>query len=79
MMTKKKSSEILADENQNFSLKRENFGRSKRNRGEIWNKGEMHHCLRGMDAPDNFIQRRQFEFEIWGVVDLGLKTGGRGS
>jgi len=20
-----------------------------RNRGEIWNRGEMHHCLRGMD------------------------------
>jgi len=26
-----------------------------RNRGEIWNRGEMHHCLRGMDASPTIL------------------------
>jgi len=39
-----------------FSGRRSNWGNSLRSpkiswkKGEIWNRGKMHHCLRGMDA-----------------------------
>jgi len=53
----KRSSEILADENRKISLEKAELKNCSTesekffgNRGEIWNRGEMHHCLRGMDA-----------------------------
>jgi len=57
-MTKKRSSEILADEKRKILLGKYQtrkifhgvlniFG----NRGRNLKQGKMHHCLRGMDAP----------------------------
>jgi len=57
-MTKKRSSEISADENQEiFSGKGKivkifiRVWKCFENRGEIWNRGEMHHGLRGDGRP----------------------------
>jgi len=57
-MTKKRSSEILADENGKLFLEKEKFVKFSR-KSKIFSKiggkseteGEMHHGLRGMDAP----------------------------
>jgi len=48
-MTKKRLSEILADENRNF-LKSFSLKIFRKQRGNL-KQGEMHHGLRGMDAP----------------------------
>ena len=52
-MAKRRSSEIFVDEISIFLEKLENISQTLKyseKKGEIWNRGKMHHCLSGIDA-----------------------------
>src|SRR6218665_3255571 len=71
-MTKKRSSEILADERMKivkFSTESENFSKI----GGNLKQGEMHHGLRGMDAHAGICKLESlgiFKIEFWNSLTV---------